>query len=193
MSDTDVGVSSAAQPTVAFKRKKRPAAARAHHRPSPSAGVNKAGSGADGADRAEAPLSGFDGDVEDSTRWARAFSGRRRLAHISLRSETLEELLALRKLKRSTAGLELDKLNSGEKRKRARPVAEGDASGLVLENGMVEGTHGGLKRGVVGADRIRDDRCVPVLWVRRDCAAAEDSFSRRAFLRCFLQSRWPRC
>lgn len=162
MSDADADISSAPQPTITFKRKKRPAAARAHHRPSSSTGVNEADSGADGADRAETPLSGFEGDVEDSTRCVWVSFERCRLADLRLlscaRSETLEELLALRRLKRSTAGLELEKLNSGEKRKRARPVAEGDASGQVLENGMVEGTHGGLRGGAAGADRIRDDR-----------------------------------
>ncbi|BGP29767.1 hypothetical protein JCM10296v2_001512 [Rhodotorula toruloides] len=149
MSDADADISSAPQPTITFKRKKRPAAARAHIRPSSSTGAKEARSGADGADRAETPLSGFEGDVEDST------------------SETLEELLALRRLKRSTAGLELEKLNSGEKRKRARPVTEGDASGQVLENGMVEGTHGGLRGGAAGADRIRDDSEGPEAKARK--------------------------
>lgn len=83
MSDADADISSAAQPTISFKRKKRPAAARTHHRPSPSAGVNDGGSGADGADGAETPLSGFEGDVEDSTRCVRASNRRRCLADLS--------------------------------------------------------------------------------------------------------------
>lgn len=78
----------------------------------------------------------------------------------SLCSETLEELLALRRLKRSTAGLELDRLNSGERKKRPKPTPGADAAegGVVaLSNGMLEGTNGGLRAGA-GADRIRDDR-----------------------------------
>ncbi|BGP22530.1 hypothetical protein Rt10032_c07g3008 [Rhodotorula toruloides] len=145
MSDADADISSASQPTIAFKRKKRPAAARSHHR----ASSNEAARGADGTTRAETPLSGFEGDTEDST------------------SETLEELLALRRLKRLTAGLELEKLNSGEKRKRVRPVAEGDASGQVLENGMIEGTHGGLRGGAAAGDRIRDDSEGPEAKARK--------------------------
>ncbi|GAA5905332.1 hypothetical protein JCM8208_003819 [Rhodotorula glutinis] len=86
--------------------------------------------------------------------------------HRDSTSETLDELLALRRLKRSTAGLELDRLNSGERRKRAKPTAapgEGGAAdgGTVLrEDGTVEGTQGGLRSGAGGAagqDRLRDD------------------------------------
>ncbi|GAA5939161.1 hypothetical protein JCM3775_003197 [Rhodotorula graminis] len=82
--------------------------------------------------------------------------------HRDSTSETLDELLALRRLKRSTAGLELDRLNSGERRKRAKPTATpGDGApadgGTVLrEDGTVEGTQGGLRSGA-GGDRLRDD------------------------------------
>ncbi|KAK4049369.1 hypothetical protein OIV83_004101, partial [Microbotryomycetes sp. JL201] len=62
-------------------------------------------------------------------------------------SETLEELIALRKLKRATGGIELDKLNAGDRKKRRK---EGDSGEQVTADGMVEGTHGGLR------DRVRD-------------------------------------
>lgn len=65
-------------------------------------------------------------------------------------SETLEELIALRKLKRATGGIDLERLNEGEKKKRRKVV---DADGKVTEDGMVEGTHGGM---VKGKDRMRD-------------------------------------
>ena len=74
-------------------------------------------------------------------------------------SETLEELLALRRLKRSTAGLELDRLNSGERKKRPKvpKTGEGGEEGVVVtSSGMLEGTGGGLRAGA--GDRIRDDR-----------------------------------
>ncbi|TNY20649.1 hepatocellular carcinoma-associated antigen 59-domain-containing protein [Rhodotorula diobovata] len=88
--------------------------------------------------------------------------------HRDSTSETLDELLALRRLKRSTAGLELDRLNSGERRKRAKAApsaaaGEQGAEGYVLrEDGTVEGTQGGLRGGSGGAaaagqDRLRDD------------------------------------
>lgn len=63
-------------------------------------------------------------------------------------SETLEELIALRKLKRATGGIDLERLNAGEKKKRRKVV---DGEGRVTEDGMIEGTHGGIK------DRTRDD------------------------------------
>ncbi|GAA5849431.1 hypothetical protein JCM9279_000901 [Rhodotorula babjevae] len=85
--------------------------------------------------------------------------------HRDSTSETLDELLAIRRLKRSTAGLELDRLNSGERRKRAKPTAApGEAAGadggtVLREDGTVEGTQGGLRSGAGGAgqDRLRDD------------------------------------
>jgi len=80
------------------------------------------------------------------------------------RSETLEQLLAIRKLKRTTAGLDLERLNAGEqlsRKKRLKVTNEGvEDSGkeVVGENGMIEGQHGGLKSGAGGArDRVRDE------------------------------------
>lgn len=69
-------------------------------------------------------------------------------AFLPLYSETLEELIALRKLKRATGGIDLERLNAGEKKKRRKVV---DAEGKVTEDGMIEGTQGGIK------DRTRDD------------------------------------
>ncbi|BGP53606.1 hypothetical protein JCM8202_001473 [Rhodotorula sphaerocarpa] len=133
----------AAAPT--FKRKKRPQAVR-------SALLNRdqsAGDASDPSTREQTPLSGFDGDVDDST------------------SETLEELLALRRLKRSTAGLELERLNSGERKKRPKVAKPSeDADGVtVTSNGMLEGTNGGLRAGA--GDRIRDDSEGPEAKARK--------------------------
>lgn len=61
-------------------------------------------------------------------------------------SETIEELLALRKFKRSNAGMDLERLNAGERKKRVKAVS--------TETGMVEGTIGGLSK---GKDRMRDE------------------------------------
>ena len=41
-------------------------------------------------------------------------------------SETLEELIALRKLARRTGGIDADRLNAGEKKRRKKVDAEGD-------------------------------------------------------------------
>ncbi|GAA5963590.1 hypothetical protein JCM3765_004334 [Sporobolomyces pararoseus] len=75
-------------------------------------------------------------------------------------SETLEQLLAIRKLKRTTAGLDLERLNAGEKKKRPKTlIAEEGASGssvAKLDNGMIEGLNGGLSSSS-GKDRLRDD------------------------------------
>jgi hypothetical protein len=79
------------------------------------------------------------------------------------RSETLDSLLALRRLKRSTAGLDLERLNAGEKKKRpkvAAAPAEGADGSVTTAEGMVEGIQGGLRAGGAGKDRIRDDACV---------------------------------
>ncbi|ORY90788.1 hepatocellular carcinoma-associated antigen 59-domain-containing protein [Leucosporidium creatinivorum] len=72
----------------------------------------------------------------------------RRVSDFETVLETLEELIALRKLKRATGGIDLERLNAGEKKKRRKVV---DAEGKVTEDGMIEGTHGGIK------DRTRDD------------------------------------
>ncbi len=60
----------------------------------------------------------------------------------------------MRKLKRATGGIQLDRLNAGEKKRRPKQEKEGTPGELVLENGMVEGMHGGLSG---GRDRIKDD------------------------------------
>ncbi|GAA5873526.1 hypothetical protein JCM3774_000040 [Rhodotorula dairenensis] len=128
-----------------FKRKKRPQATR-----SSLLRGDTPGESSDGSTREQTPLSGFEGDVDDST------------------SETLEELLALRRLKRSTAGLELDRLNSGERKKRPKPTKTGDGGEegvVVTSNGMLEGTGGGLRAGA--GDRIRDDSEGPEAKARK--------------------------
>ncbi|BGP37601.1 hypothetical protein JCM10449v2_001518 [Rhodotorula kratochvilovae] len=139
MSDSDLSSAPAPAPDAApsFKRKKRPQGhtARIHALAPPSHGE---------ASRDETLESTAEADNDDST------------------SETLEELLALRRLKRSTAGLELDRLNSGERRKRAKAApaqeqgaAGGDGTVVFREDGTVEGTQGGLRQ--MGGDRLRDD------------------------------------
>jgi len=82
----------------------------------------------------------------------------------SPRSETLEQLLAIRKLKRTTAGLDIERLNAGEqlsRKKRLKVTNEGlEDKEVVGENGMIEGQHGGLKNGAGGGggrDRVRDE------------------------------------
>jgi hypothetical protein len=168
MSDAHpISADSSATPAVpTFKRKKRPQAVR-----SSLLRGDTPGDASDSSAREQTPLSGFEGDAEDSTRCAR-YSRCLDLRHHSRRdadadkkklpslcSETLEELLALRRLKRSTAGLELDRLNSGERKKRPKVVktGEGGEEGVVVTSGgMLEGTGGGLRAGA--GDRIRDDR-----------------------------------
>lgn len=167
MTDAQPLPASAETPSVpTFKRKKRPQATRS----SLLRGDTPAES-SDTSTREQTPLSGFEGDVDDSTRCA--FCGHRHLCALCAGreadeilpfcvqpcSETLEELLALRRLKRSTAGLELDRLNSGERKKRPKPtkISEGGEEGVVVtSSGMLEGTGGGLRAGA--GDRIRDDR-----------------------------------
>ncbi|GAA6053704.1 hypothetical protein JCM3770_003175 [Rhodotorula araucariae] len=135
MSDTDLSTAApaAAAPAPSFKRKKRPQGhtARIHALTPPTP--------QDSAD--ETASSTLQTDNDDST------------------SETLEELLALRRLKRSTAGLELERLNAGERRKRpkAAPAQDAATDGTVVfrEDGTVEGTVGGLRQ--PGGDRLRDD------------------------------------
>ncbi|GAA5990733.1 hypothetical protein JCM10908_003212 [Rhodotorula pacifica] len=144
MSDADISSAGLSEtPTIpTFKRKKRPQAVRSS--------LLTAGDASDPSTREQTPLSGFEGDAEDST------------------SETLEELLALRRLKRSTAGLELDRLNSGERKKRPKPTKTVDGEeegGLVTSNGMIEGTNGGLRPGA--GDRIRDDSEGPEAKARK--------------------------
>ncbi|GAA5844387.1 hypothetical protein JCM11251_007594 [Rhodosporidiobolus azoricus] len=159
MSDADLSSaapsSSTAAPTF-IKRKKRPQARTLSLREQ-LAGTG-AGSDGDsaGAGREDTPASGAEADAEDST------------------SETLDSLLALRKLKRSTAGLELDRLNAGERKKRPKvsSTAEGEGGDgtRVREDGMVEGTRGGLKEGAGGAagkDRLRDDGDAPEAKARK--------------------------
>lgn len=67
-------------------------------------------------------------------------------------SETLDELIALRKLKRATGGIDLERLNAGEKKKRRKVTINEDGS-KITEDGMIEGTQGGIK----GKDRVRDE------------------------------------
>ncbi|GAA5874918.1 hypothetical protein JCM8547_003610 [Rhodosporidiobolus lusitaniae] len=144
MSDADV--SSAAAPidsSKLFKRKKRPQGRALSLRPASEGGSDL------GTPREGTPGSGFEGDAEDST------------------SETLDSLLQLRRLKRSTAGLELDRLNAGERKKRPKTSAvkeDGGDGTVVREDGSVEGTKGGLR----GAkDRIKDDGDAPAVQARK--------------------------
>lgn len=69
---------------------------------------------------------------------------------------TLDELIALRKLKRATGGIQLDRLNAGEKKRKPKQENKDDQGDgeIRLENGMVEGMNGGLSR---GKDRIKDE------------------------------------
>ncbi|GAA6001945.1 telomere length and silencing 1 family protein, partial [Rhodotorula paludigena] len=132
----------------AFKRRKRPQGAASRPRDSPTPAP---------ADDSPASTAPADHDTDDTT------------------SETLEELLALRRLKRSTAGLELDRLNSGERKKRPKstltagaPGAPADGDGTVLrEDGSVEGTRGGIRHGGAGNDRLRDDSEAPEARARK--------------------------
>ncbi|GAA6063792.1 hypothetical protein JCM10212_001362 [Sporobolomyces blumeae] len=86
-------------------------------------------------------------------------------------SETLEQLLAIRKLKRTTAGLDLERLNAGERKKRPKASAgEGGERGeIVTKDGMIEGLNGGLRGGGgSGAkDRLRDDGNAPEAKARK--------------------------
>lgn len=66
--------------------------------------------------------------------------------------ETLDELIALRKLKRATGGIDLERLNAGERKKKRKVTVNEDGS-RVTEDGMIEGTEGGIK----GKDRVRDE------------------------------------
>lgn len=73
-------------------------------------------------------------------------------------SETLEQLLAIRRLKRATAGLDLERLNAGEKKKRPKLALDETGTGVAkLENGMLEGMSGGLNSNERDKDRLRDD------------------------------------
>ncbi|KAM0749808.1 hypothetical protein T439DRAFT_326704 [Meredithblackwellia eburnea MCA 4105] len=70
-------------------------------------------------------------------------------------SEQLEELIALRKLKRSTGGIDINKLNQGEQKKKKRPRRDDAGDGTVTrDDGMIEGTKGGISN---QKDRLRDD------------------------------------
>ncbi|GAA6023288.1 hypothetical protein JCM10207_006221 [Rhodosporidiobolus poonsookiae] len=131
--------SSLAPPAASFKRKKRPQGSKPslkHHSES---------------DRGHTPAGEVgeqEGGEEDRT------------------SETLDSLLALRRLKRSTAGLELDRLNAGERKKRPRAAQEGAEEGqgeVVREDGSVEGTRGGIRE----KDRLRDDGDAPEAKARK--------------------------
>lgn len=73
---------------------------------------------------------------------------------LELCSETLDELIALRKLKRATGGIQLERLNAGEKKRRPKVEQETNPGEMQLDNGMIEGLNGGLSG---GRDRIKDD------------------------------------
>lgn len=77
------------------------------------------------------------------------------LLHYSLlpHSETLEELIALRKLKRTIGGIDLERLNAGEKKRRAK--VDPAAAAAETSGGMIEGTFGGLTK---GKDRVKDEQ-----------------------------------
>ncbi|GAA5992746.1 hypothetical protein JCM11641_001476 [Rhodosporidiobolus odoratus] len=88
-------------------------------------------------------------------------------------SSTLDSLLALRRLKRSTAGLDLERLNAGERKKRAKREEAGDGEGgaggdgtVINKDGMLEGTNGGIQQGA-GKDRLRDDGDAPEAKARK--------------------------
>ena len=70
-------------------------------------------------------------------------------------SATLDDLIALRKLRRPTGGIELDRLNAGERRRRAEG-AGGEGADKLNEDGTVEGTQGGLLAANVSKDRVKD-------------------------------------
>ncbi|BGP18773.1 hypothetical protein JCM10213_004268 [Rhodosporidiobolus nylandii] len=150
MSDADSPIASTsaseAQPT--FKRKKRPQARTLSLRAGAGGGSGNgsgAGSEVEGAEGAPA-----EGEEEEGGA-----------------SETLDSLLALRRLKRSTAGLDLERLNAGERKKRARAAAENEGAGdgqVVTAEGMIEGTNGGLRG---GKDRLRDDGDAPETKARK--------------------------
>ncbi|GAA5918261.1 hypothetical protein JCM6882_005134 [Rhodosporidiobolus microsporus] len=144
--------SSAPAPPTFIKRKKRTQARTLSLREHLQDGTASPEGGA--TPREGTPGSGFEGDAEDST------------------SETLDSLLALRKLKRSTAGLELDRLNAGERKKRPKvSQAEGEGGGgdgtVTTKEGMIEGTQGGLRSGGAGKDRLRDDGDAPEAKARK--------------------------
>ncbi|SGY69657.1 BQ5605_C004g03045 [Microbotryum silenes-dioicae] len=71
-------------------------------------------------------------------------------------SATLEDLIALRKLKRATGGIDLDRLNAGEKKRKPKANRDdptgADPSERINEDGMIEGLHGGIQH----KDRVRD-------------------------------------
>ncbi|GAA5942422.1 telomere length and silencing 1 family protein [Sporobolomyces koalae] len=112
--------SSAGEPIPTFKRKKRPT----------TQGSKLSLSSNPGPDATEGDDPTTSGELDQT-------------------SETLEQLLAIRKLKRATAGLDLERLNAGEKKRRVK-ASTGET---VLENGMIEGNQGGI----AGKDRLRDD------------------------------------
>ncbi|GAA5882327.1 hypothetical protein JCM16303_004073 [Sporobolomyces ruberrimus] len=116
----------------AFKKKKRPTAGSQRSLSVETASPDPP-SGQGGEE-------GTDGTVEDQT------------------SETLEQLLAIRRLKRATAGLDLERLNAGEKKKRPKLAVDETGTGVAkLENGMLEGMSGGLNSNERDKDRLRDD------------------------------------
>lgn len=69
--------------------------------------------------------------------------------------ETLDELVALRRLKRATGGIDLERLNAGEKKKRRLAKQQDDGEPAPRPDGMIEGTIGGLN--ARGKDRVRDE------------------------------------
>ncbi|GAA6019740.1 hypothetical protein JCM11491_005235 [Sporobolomyces phaffii] len=128
MSDPVPSTSRDAGPAPAFKKKKRPTATQRSLSTLDPASPDPAPSG---------PGDDTTGPTEDQT------------------SETLEQLLAIRKLKRATAGLDLERLNAGERKKRPKAVDADGSAVAKLDNGMLEGTHGGLN--TANKDRLRDD------------------------------------
>ncbi|KAI5475547.1 hypothetical protein MNV49_001180 [Pseudohyphozyma bogoriensis] len=74
-------------------------------------------------------------------------------------SETLEELIALRKLKRAVGGIDLERLNAGEKKRRKKAAGDGESGEVVNADGTVSGTHGGFRE--KGKDRMRDEEDDP--------------------------------
>lgn len=72
-------------------------------------------------------------------------------------SETLEELIALRKLTRKPTGIDLVRLNAGEKKKKVKSAKESEDVGTIGPGGMIEGSIGGITGGGKGKDRIMDE------------------------------------
>ena len=58
-------------------------------------------------------------------------------------SETLEDLIALRKMRRTAAGIDLERLNAGERKRRK---VQDTSEEVQRANGMIEGTKGGLNK-----------------------------------------------